>query len=391
MSWRLFSFSQVALQVYAHEQDQNKYQPSSISDKVSVTNRIHKSKGNQWDKTVKALSDILGHGKVSTVYRWVTLARDLDPEVLSHIKAKRKLLNQSYVCDNKFLLGKGDSARYRLTPDYAKLALDRLFDIMDLNKIVNMKEFQIDFCAPMKALQSWEKSMIQKFGRVAQDFPAFKRVVKSLGTESGRQKLCLCQAQQLPISGTENSTRYGVEEARAVILAKNESRGKPGDSAAGWGRWRSQWCIPGRQWCIPGRKCGREPRRPPQKSREYGRGRWRHVAGGGRGEERPCNCEGGDIGGEGDVPHCSAHKSGRVCEGCEQPGNVWNTSPNHLFGRSVFKGQGVLRPVRDRPSVCAAWPVVRPLWSTVRVSVFLLWEIGKEISEAAIILGDIWE
>ena len=110
MSWRLFSFSQVALQVYAHEQDQNKYQPSSISDKVSVTNRIHKSKGNQWDKTVKALSDILGHGKVSTVYRWVTLARDLDPEVLSHIKAKRKLLNQSYVCDNKFLLGKGDSA-----------------------------------------------------------------------------------------------------------------------------------------------------------------------------------------------------------------------------------------------------------------------------------------
>ena len=210
---------QVAMQVHAHEQEQNKFRPSSIADKVGIVLRLHaKSAGGDWVVTNKTLLSILGGTKVSTCYRWVCLARDLDADVLGHIKVKRKELAVTYVSDNKCLLGRGESARYKLTPTYAKAALDRLFDVLDAGKTISSKDFFNDYCMPLKTLESWEKQQVSKFGQVARDFPAFQRLIRSLQTENGRQKLCLCVSQRLPISGTENSTAYGIEEARAVVM-----------------------------------------------------------------------------------------------------------------------------------------------------------------------------
>ncbi len=231
--------AQVAMQVFAHEQEQNKYRPSSIADKVSITLRLHmKSKGGEWTLTQKTLLGILGPSKTSTCYRWVCLARDLEPVVLAHIKQKRQHLPVTYVTDNKFLLGRGESARYKLSSRYANAALDRLFDALEGGKAVTSKDFMNDYCMAFKQLEAWEKQQIAKFGKVAKDFAAFHRVVRCLQTEQGRQKLVLCLAQRLPISGSESSTHYGVEEAKAVVMEMQKMKAgadptKHGEQATG--------------------------------------------------------------------------------------------------------------------------------------------------------------
>ena len=210
--------AQIAMQVLAHETEQNRFRPSSIADKVRIALKVHEqSPGGDWGLTVKKLGSILGASKMSTVYRWVSLARDLDAGVLNFIKCSWKTLNQSYVCDNKYLLGRGDGARYKLTSKYAIIALDILKENLDLEKAVNQKTFQSDFCLPLKHLETWERAQLRTFGRVASDFPAFARVVKSLQTDQGRLKIMQCLSSRLPFSGTGSNTPYGIEEARAVV------------------------------------------------------------------------------------------------------------------------------------------------------------------------------
>ena len=168
--------------------------------------------------TLNSLKAVLGASKHSTCYRWICLARDLDEKVLDHIRVNNKNLFGSYIVDNKFFLGRGEAARFKLTPEFAMVALDQLFETLEGGKIVSAKEFIAEFCNPAKALESWQKQQIGRFGRVASEFPAFKRVVSGLKSENGRQKLLLCLSQRLPISGREGHVQHGIEEAHAVVL-----------------------------------------------------------------------------------------------------------------------------------------------------------------------------
>ena len=215
--------AQVAMQVLSHEQDQNKFRPSSIGDKVSITMRMHaKSKGGDWGVTTNTLMSVLGANRRSTAYRWVCLARDMDQEVLNFIKQQRAHLPGIYIQDNKYFLGRGESGRFKLNVQFACVALARLIDALDGGRAVTGKDFVSDYCVPFKHLETWQKAQITRFGVVAQEFPAFHRVVRSLQTEQGRQKLMLCLNNNVPISGTPSSDntiaqQYGVHEARSVV------------------------------------------------------------------------------------------------------------------------------------------------------------------------------
>ena len=167
---------------------------------------------------MNSLKEILGATKHSTCYRWVCLARDLDDQVLNHIRQNNRNLLGSYIVDNKFFLGRGEAARFKLSAEFGMVALDRLFDNLEGSKSVSAKEFVSDYCNPMKALETWQRQQIARFGRVASDFPAFKRVIAGLKSEGGRQKLLLCLSQRLPISGREGHLPHGVDEAHAVVL-----------------------------------------------------------------------------------------------------------------------------------------------------------------------------
>ena len=63
-----------------------------------------------WDKTYQTLLEVLGKVKRKTVSRWICIARDLDATVLSHIKARTSLA-QSFITDNKYLVGLGAEKR----------------------------------------------------------------------------------------------------------------------------------------------------------------------------------------------------------------------------------------------------------------------------------------
>ena len=64
-----------------------------------------------WTKARKALLDVLGDNKTSTVHRWIVLARDMDEAVLAWIEANHPTLNQSYIVGNKYVVGKGPNWR----------------------------------------------------------------------------------------------------------------------------------------------------------------------------------------------------------------------------------------------------------------------------------------
>ena len=52
--------------------------------------------------------------------------------------------------DNKYLVGHGDEAKFRLSLDYGKHALNLLFDKLDAGTTITVEQFISEFCNPMK-------------------------------------------------------------------------------------------------------------------------------------------------------------------------------------------------------------------------------------------------
>ena len=127
-------FAHAAMQTLMHEADQNKYRPSTVCDKVSMVRRAHTG---DWMATKRQLLELLGQQKMSAIQRWITLARDVDQQVLDWVDNNWGDLPQSYIVGNKFLTGKGEDWRLRLSKQYGVLALSilkedigSLFDFM---------------------------------------------------------------------------------------------------------------------------------------------------------------------------------------------------------------------------------------------------------------------
>ena len=149
--------TQLAVQCFAHEMEQNKFQAATISNKVEIMLRMFEQSKRDWALAKKGVLDILGETKTSTVQRWITLARDVDREVLAYVEQFWSDLNQAYIIGNKYCIGRGDEARYRLSVHYMMIALDRLVDKLEMNVTVSSPCFVNDYCAPFKHLQTWEK------------------------------------------------------------------------------------------------------------------------------------------------------------------------------------------------------------------------------------------
>ena len=113
-------FAHAAMQTLMHEADQNKYRVATVCDKVAMVRRAHIG---DWGATKRQLLEVLGQQKMSTIQRWITLARDVDQEVLEWVDANWCDLPQNYIVGNKFLTGKGEDWRLRLSMQYGVLAL----------------------------------------------------------------------------------------------------------------------------------------------------------------------------------------------------------------------------------------------------------------------------
>jgi hypothetical protein len=166
-----------AAQCLAHEQEQNRYRPSTISDRIAVVRRAREQSGGDWSAAKQGLITVLGAQKTSTVQRWMVLARDLDGEIAVWIDTNIPNLSQSFIVGNKYVIGKGEEARFKLSNPYSIIALKTLQDQLEI-KAISSTTFVNEFCAPFKQLEVWEKSQIKTFGVTASSFAAFQRVVR---------------------------------------------------------------------------------------------------------------------------------------------------------------------------------------------------------------------
>ena len=225
-----------AIQALAHEQEQNRYRPATLKNKVDLVSRMYLSM-KDWSSVTKQLQDVLGVSKRSTVQRWVTLARDLDADVLAEIQTKRPTLPQEFVIGNKFLTGRGESQRFRLSAKYASVAIEWLLDVTGaIDGGVSPETFVNECCLPAKTLELWEQSTIKRFGGVADNFKPFQRVVHSL-QKNGRARIIACIRERMPLGGggkTGPGTSVGIDECKAVLdeLSKMKAGAVPKASTA---------------------------------------------------------------------------------------------------------------------------------------------------------------
>jgi len=192
--------------------------------------------GRDWAAAKKKMLEILGYAKASTVQRWIVLARDVPGDVRDAIQAKFSSLNQAYIVSNKYIVGKGEEGRFRMNSKYAQIALQLLWDQLSMGQLVSSTSFACDYCAPMKQLQAWEAAQIKTYGATASNFAAFARVVRSLQSDGGRQKILKCLQQRISLSGkvSENCANAGIEECRVVVqeMEKMKAGQAPGQGSA---------------------------------------------------------------------------------------------------------------------------------------------------------------
>ena len=131
-----------AIQCLAHEAEQNKFAPTSLKDKANLVLRMHmRSTGGDWAQTQRALVEILGATRRTTVFRRVIIARDFDTEVLAYLGPRCKVVPQGFIVGNKYLVGHGEEQRFKLSPKYAEIVFGLVFERMRLGINISMHEF----------------------------------------------------------------------------------------------------------------------------------------------------------------------------------------------------------------------------------------------------------
>ena len=116
----------VAWNALAHDAENNRYRQTSIETKVKVVESARaRALGGDWQVVAKSLLGIYGNSKKGTVYRCINTATFLPAGLLAHIRG-RSDFQQGFVMDNKYLVGHGGQAKFRLSLDYGKHALNLL-------------------------------------------------------------------------------------------------------------------------------------------------------------------------------------------------------------------------------------------------------------------------
>lgn len=111
-----------SMQALAHEEESNKLFHTTLEQKARLASAYYERCGKDWSAAQKALVQVLGPKKVSTIARWITLARDLSGEVLQHVtRLGLRDLPMKCVIGNKYLIGKGCDAKLRLSDPWAKV------------------------------------------------------------------------------------------------------------------------------------------------------------------------------------------------------------------------------------------------------------------------------
>ena len=190
-----------------------------------------KASGSDSSWVIKELCAVLGEGKRVTIAKWVRAQRSLPTEVQAELHRYKKM-PQSYIWDNPWLMGEGARAKHKLTPRYSLMAI-QLWQEFSSECSWTSASFQNSICAPLKNIETWEQATLKRFGKVAADHPGFARVVQSLQTKGGLQKVQACMSDGTPLQGTSDA-QPGILECHVIVkeLGKLLAGGRGDDPVA---------------------------------------------------------------------------------------------------------------------------------------------------------------
>ena len=194
-----------------HDEESNKFKKTPVATFISIATKCFGKHGANWTNASKALLDIYGAGRASSVYRWVRAARYLPRAVAAEL-ANYPDISAAFIFDNYYLLGTGAHESQKLTPPYAIQALQMAQDDVSMGA----KDFQEQICKPLKVVEAWSYLMIKRFGQVASKSKAFDRVVLSLRTPGGLRKVSAMCASGVVLHGTSTENPGIIECFRIV-------------------------------------------------------------------------------------------------------------------------------------------------------------------------------
>lgn len=224
-----------SFQALAHEEEQNKLYYTTLAQKARLMRAYFKREGADWQKARAALVKELGTQKASTVNRWLVLARDFSEVLLQHVAAiGLRDLPQKFVVGNRFLVGKGEEARFRLSDEWGKVAFQWYKERRESGDSITAETFMQDFCTPAKHGESWARAQEKTFGVVATGFRAYTRAVEKLQTETGRRNILMwvrsAELKQKPHFALDELAAL-VAEMQRTKAGTNKSDGTAGSTA----------------------------------------------------------------------------------------------------------------------------------------------------------------
>ena len=127
---------------------------------------------------------------------------------------------QTYVLQNRYLVGKGADAVYRLNVEWGKVVFSLWAQSQAGNAPLSGKDFQTEFCLPALRAMAWQKAQVRVFGVVATGYPAFARGCEYLASDRGRRQI-LAWMRDSELAKLPN---FGVAELTALVAEMHQTK-----------------------------------------------------------------------------------------------------------------------------------------------------------------------
>ena len=210
-----------------HDAENNKFDATSIAQKVEAAQEALRAAANDALRAKLEMQSVLGDGSASNVKRWLRAAVGLPELILKELK-DMAWLPEGFVFDNVFFIGGGTASDRQLTEYFQSKALvlarnDR--EDNDDQTSFTIKVWTAEVCSRLKMVDLWRIHLYRKFGTVAAQSDAVKKLIDHLCTKAGLLKVQECISVSVPCHGN-GTAESGIPECR--VLYKELERCKAG-------------------------------------------------------------------------------------------------------------------------------------------------------------------
>ena len=175
--------------VAKHDCKCNTVRWSSVYQKILVAANLYQKLGN-WDGVRAECKSTYGINKADSYNRWIRAAKGLSALALEELK-KYPRIRSKMIFDNNYMIFSHANARIKLSDEGAVQALD-VFGSEE-GREMNVDTFIHVVCKGMRLLEVWRELMIKRFGSLANNSAAFKRLCAHLQSMAGLESILTCK------------------------------------------------------------------------------------------------------------------------------------------------------------------------------------------------------